>query len=176
MSSYHFPFKLGSRVVELGGGTTPLFRPNLDIMLGENVDYVCDLAEGIPLKDGEWDGIWCQFCLEHIRHAKVRHFIAEAHRILKPGGVAVFITANLYEQAKKLVETDEWNDGLVNMVFGGDPDYPGNYHHTGFSPKFAYKLFKEAGFYQVRIGPLAGCITDMLIEATKSQAQVEVAA
>ena len=143
-------------------------------MLGPSVDLVCDLAEGIPLQSDEWDGVFSQFCLEHIRHARVRHFISEVHRILKPGGVAVLITANLYEQAKKLVETDDWNDDLVYMVFGGNPDYAGNYHMTGFSPRFAYRLFKEAGFYQVRIAPLPGCITDMLVECTKSKASVEV--
>lgn len=168
-------FPPNAKVAELGGDLVhPQFRPNLNCVPGPAVDIICDLADGIPLETEAWDGIFAQFILEHIRHARVRRFISELHRVLRPGGKAILVTANLYEQAKRLVASDEWNDDLVHMVFGGAPDYLGNYHVTGFSPRFAWRLFKEAGFYEVKVGPLAQCATDMVIEAVKSGARVEV--
>lgn len=168
-------FPTNARVVELGGDLVhPQFRPNLNCVPGPAVDIICDLADSIPLETEGYDGIFAQFILEHIRHARIRRFIGELHRVLKPGGKAILITANLYEQAKRLVASEEWADDLVYMVFGGSPDYPGNFHHSGFSPRFAWRLFKEAGFYEVKIAPLPNCATDMIIEAVRSGAGVEV--
>lgn len=108
----------------------------------------------------------------------VRDFISEVHRILKPGGVAVIICSNLLEQAKILIEREEWDDDLIHMVYGGKPDYPENYHHLGLSPQYAIKLFSEAGFHSVTIyeHPVAKAIwgrsSDMIIEAQKSRAVI----
>ena len=120
-----------------------------------------------------YDGVFSRFAPEHISWRKVRCFISEAHRILRPGGVAVFITANLLEQARKLTQTEPWNDNLVGMVFG-DNDYPENTHRCGFSPAYAATLMKGAGFFDVKVMPLPECPTDMIIEARKSMAQIAV--
>ena len=42
------PFKNGDKVLEIGGGENPRFRPNVDIRAGNNVDFVADLSQGIP--------------------------------------------------------------------------------------------------------------------------------
>lgn len=162
------PFTVDSKVVELGGDVEhPIFRPNLSDRVGPAVDTVCDLNELFPLETESWDGVFGGFVIEHIRHAKLRQFISETYRVLKDGGAACFITANLLEQARRLVETAEWSDELIHMLFGGSPDYPGNYHHTGFSPKWAMRLFFEAGFIRVDVKPHPACATDMIIEAWK---------
>ena len=157
----------------MGGGDKPLFHPNIDIRPMPSVDIVADLNQDWPVGSEEFDGVFSQFILEHISWRNVRRFIANTHRVLKPGGVAFFITANLLEQARKLVNSEDWNDDLICMIFG-DNDYPENTHRCGFSPKYAYKLFKEAGFYEVRIGPLPWCETDMWIYSRKSKAKVIV--
>ena len=56
--SYTFPFYKGQKVVELGGGTKPYFRPNLDVRAAENVDIVADLNETLPLDDDEYEGVF----------------------------------------------------------------------------------------------------------------------
>jgi len=165
--------------MELGGGPDhPVFRPNLDVRPGPCVDIVANLNEPLPIESESYDGVFSQFLLEHLRLTKLRGFLSEVHRILKPGGMAVIITANLLEQAKVLVEREEWNDDLIYMVFGGNPDYPENYHHCSLSPQYALKLFRGAGFHRITIfeHPVAkqiwGKSTDMIIQAEKSGARI----
>jgi predicted SAM-dependent methyltransferase len=171
---YRLPFPPGGRVIELGGGDRPKYHPNIDARWIPGVDLVADLGFPLPIPGGEWDGVYCQYALEHVSWRRVRTTIAEMHRLLKPGGVAVVITANLREQCRVLAEAQEWNDDLISTVFG-DQDYPGNTHQSGFSPEYATRLFKEAGFHEVKIYPIETELgpTDMLLEAYKSKVVLE---
>lgn len=165
--TYSFPFNADQKLIELGGGANPTLRPNMDFRPGPTVDIVGDLSQPLPFEAASFDGVLCTYALEHISWRKVKEFIAEVYRILRNGGKAVFITANLREQAKRLVNTEEWTDNEVCMIFG-DQDYlPGNMHLTGFSEQSAIRLFREAGFSQVMVMPHPNTITDMIIEVTK---------
>lgn len=168
---YSFPFKDDQRIVEFGGGENALFHPNVDIRPGFGVEVVADLNQRLPLEDNKWDGAFSRYQIEHISWRKVRGFISEVYRILAPGASAVFITANLLEQAKILTELPAFEDRWICMVFGdqnyeGD-DWTANAHFCGFSPEFAGRLFKEAGFETVTILPLPVWRGDMIIEAKK---------
>ena len=177
MQGYSLPFKPTDKVIELGGGDNPVFRPNVDVRPGPKVDITADLNERLPFDSDQFDGIFSQFLLEHLRLPKLRGFLSEVYRILKPNGLAVIICANLLEQARVLIEREEWNDDVIYMVFGGNPDYLENYHHLGLSPAYAVKLLAEAGFGEVAIyeHPLAkqiwGHSTDMIIHAKKVKPQ-----
>ena len=176
--TYTLPFAQSDQVIELGGGDTPVFPTNVDSRPGPHTTLVADLNEPLPLENDSYDGVFSQFLLEHLRLPKLRGFLMEVHRILKPGGIAVIITANLLEQARVLIEREEWEDDLIYMIFGGKPDYPENYHHSSLSPQYAFRLFKEAGFVEVTFyeHPVAkqimGRSTDMIIEARKSGARI----
>ena len=140
MPNYLLPFKQEAKVLEIGGGPNPIFRPNLDIRAGPAVDIVHDANEPLPIESESYEGCFSQFLMEHLHLSKVRGFLSEIHRILKPGGIACIITANLLEQAKLLIEKEnEWTDDLIIMVFGGNPDYPENYHKSSMSPAYAIK-------------------------------------
>lgn len=171
MQEYTFPFKPGDKVLEVGGGDRPQFRPNLDCRQLPTVDIVADLNEPWPIESEAYNGVFGMYIIEHISWRRVRQFISETHRILRPSGIGVMITANLLEQARKLVEMPEWSDQLVCMIFG-DNDYPENTHRCGFSPQYAIKLFREAGFHEVTILEHPACKTDMILEARKSGASV----
>lgn len=176
-NEYRLPFKPGMQVIELGGGATPRFHPNADVRWLPQVDIVCDFNYPLTIPTGEYDGIYCSYAIEHISWRKVRGLIAECHRILKPGGVGVVITANLKEQCRVLAQAEEWNDDLVCTIFGDQnyqPGWDGNAHHCGFSPEYAIRLFTEAGFYEVKVFPIQTGLgsTDMLIEARKSKAVI----
>jgi SAM-dependent methyltransferase len=154
-------------ILEIGGGTNPRYRPNLDIRPGPTVDIVSDLNKPLPLSNDCYEHVYSAYAIEHIGWRNVKAFIRELHRILKPNGTCLVVTANLLEQCRKLVETKEWNDDLIGMVFGGQ-DYNENSHSCGFSPDYAIKLFREAGFSGVSVRPLnPEVITDMIIEARK---------
>ncbi len=177
MLPFNLPFGEKDRVVELGGGDVPVYHPNVDIRPGPKVDIVADLNERLPFKDGEWDGVFSQFLMEHLKLSRVRPFLGEVHRILRPGGMAIIITANLLEQAHIIIER-ETTDELINMIFGGNPDYEENYHHSSLTPSYAVRMLREAGFYQVQVfeHPVAkqimGRSTDMILVARKSGAIV----
>lgn len=178
MPSYSLPFKPTDKVIELGGGDNPVFPENVDIRPGPKTSIVADLNEPLPIESESYDGVFSQFLMEHLHLSKVRGFISEVHRILKPSGIAVVITANLLEQAKILIEREEWTDDLIYMIFGGTPDYLENYHKSSMNPNYAIKLFRGAGFHSVTVyeHPVAKAIwgksTDMIIQAKKSGARI----
>lgn len=171
----HSMFPRNAKVLELGCGDKPLRHDalwhTLDCRWLPQVDIVTSLEYSLPVPSESYDGIYGRYYIEHLSWRKIRSHISELHRILRPGGKVILVTANLLEQAKKLIEAKEWSDGLICMIFG-DLDYPQNSHKAGFSPEYAVKLFKEAGFYSVEVNPLPECSTDLVIVATKSKARL----
>jgi len=166
--SYILPFTKEDNVIELGGGTRPYFRPNLDVRAADNVDIVANFHDPLPINDSEYNGIFSSYCIEHIGWRKLRHFIKECYRILKNGGTAVFITANTEKQMQWVLDHDEWDDNCSCIIFG-DQDYDDNTHKNSLNPKHAIKLFREAGFKNIRVVPHGELATDMIIEASKKE-------
>jgi len=154
------------KVVELGGGENPRYHPNLDVRKLPNVDIVADFEKALPLPDNEYDLVYSSYAIEHISWRKVKTFIKEVYRILKSGGKAEIITANLLEQCKAAVTTKEWTEDISCTIFGGQ-EHEYSVHKCGFSPEYAVKLFREAGFHRVEVTQHPHCVTDMVVEAYK---------
>lgn len=160
------------KVCELGGGDQPTYcgrygnGVNVDVRAFDTVDVVANLEEPLPLPSEEYDLVFSKFAIEHLSWRKIGGFVAEVYRILKTGGNAVVITANLLEQAKVLVSKPVWDGSESNLIFGGQ-DHEGNYHKNGMSPEYAVRLFRKAGFSNILVQPLPGCATDMVINARK---------
>jgi muramidase (phage lysozyme) len=85
------------RIVELGGGDRPRSRPNVDCRPGPSVDEVADFNKPLPFKDGEFDGAFSQYALEHVSWRNVRAFLKlirkgesglgqDAYRMIVGGG------------------------------------------------------------------------------------------
>lgn len=168
---YQLPFKPDQTIVELGGGATPQFRPNVDMLAGPTVDIVADISKPLPIPTNSYDGLFCSYVLEHVSWRSVASCLKETLRILKPEGQAVFIIPNTYEQCKWALAQEEWTEAQSQCLFG-DQNYAGdswdaNAHHTGFSPDSAFKLFSEAGYVNIIIMPHPNTVTDMIIEARK---------
>ncbi len=155
--------------IELGGDPDkPWIRPNLNIIAGPAVDHVCDVSDGIPIESQSVGLVFSSFVLEHIRHCKLPAFLRDVYRVLVRRGVTLMVTANLQGQCKLLVESDHWEDDFPYLIFGGNPDVAGNYHMTGFSPEYAVRVFRRAGFERVGVWdypPFPGL--EMIIEAWK---------
>jgi len=150
-------------VLEIGGGGNPMHRPNMDIRPGPTVDIVADLNKKFPIDDASYSYVYCAYMIEHLSWRSIGGFLSEVKRILKPGGSAMFITANLLEQCRKAVQTEVWDENIPGMIFGGQ-DYPENSHRAGFSPAYAITLFYNAGFKDILVSPHPNCKTDMIIE------------
>ena len=169
--SYTLPFSPQMKVIELGGGNRPYFRPNLDVRSGENIDIVADFNEPLPLGDGEYEGVFSSYCIEHLSWRKVRLFISEVFRVLRRGGRAVFITANTERQMRHVLGHDEWDDDCSCIIFG-DQDYPENTHRNSLNPRYAIRLMREAGFANILVVPHGALGTDMIIEAQKLTGEI----
>lgn len=92
-----------------------------------------DLTEPLPFADHSFDALWCSEVLEHL--FSPLQAIAEAQRVLKPGGVALFTTP--YHGLIK-------NLGIALFAFDRhyDPKYP---HIRFFTKKTLTGLIRETG-------------------------------
>lgn len=156
------------RTIELGGGNNPQYRPNYDIRNLQNVDMVIDLNYPIPVPDNSYDLIYSRYFVEHVSYKNVDNLLREMYRILVPAGNIVIITANLFEQAKVLVNTSQWNQKLISMIFG-DQNYNENAHQCGFSPEYIIRILTNIGFKNIKIEPIYTEVgpTDMTVLAQK---------
>lgn len=166
------------KLIELGGGATPLIRPNVDIRPcsdaqgNPTVDFIANFEEPLPIKSEEFDGVFCQFVIEHLSWRKVPGFLKEVFRILKPGGKVVFVTANTPAQIKFIQEnTSGWDEKnpfeSFSCILFGDQDYPDNTHRNFMSPVIIKELLHEAGFSSYDVHPYGSRETDMVVEAVR---------
>jgi methionine biosynthesis protein MetW len=105
-----------------------------------------DLNEGqVPLPDGGADGVRANQVIEHV--ANPLRFLAEAHRILRPGGVFVATTPNIrylrhlvrlvisghgpITSGRALRTLDVWDDGHIHFFTARDLEWLAK--ATGFS-------------------------------------------
>jgi len=99
--------KLGDDVLEVGSRA---HRPNawwignrdlaqgewtgMDFQAGDNVDVVADLHALPGGWTGRFSGVLCSEVMEHVRNPDLA--LREMHRVLCPGGVAVFTTLTAF--------------------------------------------------------------------------------
>lgn len=159
-------------VIELGGGLVPQFHPNVDVRhcfdaQGETtVDFTADFGAPLPIKSSEWDVVFSRYAIEHVSWRQIPTFVSEIYRILKPGGIAMIVTANGEAQMRWALAQPEW-DERISQCLCGDLDYPENGHKVLFNPSWAMRLFRKAGFSRVITHPHGELDTDMVIEARK---------
>lgn len=115
------------RVLEVGPGpanqTTAFLANTFDAVEGLDIDPDAqtnpDLAHcylydggGWPCEAKSYDAVVSNYVLEHV--ADPRAFVAEAHRALKPGGVFLFRTPNLWHYTSLVSRlTPHWFHNLV---------------------------------------------------------------
>lgn len=176
----------GTRLLELGGGSQPMTRPNMDVRRLPTVDIVHSLDEfPYPIPDNLCDGVLGKFIAEHLSWKIVGAFCDELYRITAPGGVVVLVTPNTEAQCRHVLaeisRTGKFTQDLESMLFGGQ-GYKEDRHICAWSPKRAEERFFKAGFYQVLTQPVDFSwpppaeekMTDLVIEARKSKAEVRI--
>lgn len=184
MSDIQLRTKPGEVVAELGGGASPLVRPNFDVRACQDaagnptVDGVMNFEEPLPIDSETLDGVFSRYVIEHLSWRKVPFFLAEVYRVLKPGGKVVFITANTLAQIDWLLKHPQGWDGKgffesASCVLFGDQDYPENAHKNFMSPDVAKKLFTDVGFEMMSVDPYGERDTDLVIQARKLPVQQE---
>ena len=166
-------------IVELGGGFSPSYCKrygtgiNMDVLDHELVDIKHDLRIlPLPLKDNEVDEIYSKFFLEHVSWRILPKFIKDVHRILKPGGRAVFIVPDLRKQMEFVMRREQFTlEPVVQMIFGDqnyeDDKWQWNAHASSCSSELYEALFKQAGFSHFHSSPLPNWFTDIEITGIK---------
>ncbi len=187
LESINFVKHSGQKLLELGGGANryPQADVNVDVRQcfdpqgNPTVDFSVDFNEPLPICSEEWDGVLCRYALEHISWRKVRGFVSEVFRILKPGGKVCIITANTEAQIEWIKNNSDGWDGKdsfdsFSCVIFGDNDYPENSHKCFFNPTLLYKLFSEAGFQDVVIQSYGARDTDLALVAVRPKVSPDI--
>jgi glycosyltransferase involved in cell wall biosynthesis/predicted SAM-dependent methyltransferase len=162
------------KIIELGGGSIPLFRPNMDMRKLPTVDIVCDLEEKWPIENESYDGVFGKFVIEHMSWRAIPHFAEECFRILKIGGSIMMIGPNTLEQCKEITRRNRITIEENAMIFGGQEERGWNEHKAAFSPEYTREILTKAGFDRIEIEPLPACNTDMCIKAWKGKKEVKI--
>jgi len=166
--SITLPFKPDDKVLEIGGGESPLFRPNMDIRKLPTVDIVHDCSVfPWPIPGSSFNGVFAKFLIEHPSWRKTADIIREAFRVLKPDGFLILISPNTLEQCREIARRGRIGIEESAMLYGGQEEGDWNTHRAAFSPDYMRSLCQQAGFEKVNILPLPNCATDMITIARK---------
>ncbi|MCP3822606.1 glycosyltransferase [Streptomyces sp. A3M-1-3] len=156
--------------VQIGGGAHRIDGFfNIDAV--PPADLLWDVREGIPLHDGTVRTLFSEHFMEHIDYPRsVKHYVAEAHRVLAAGGRivtgvpdAAFALSQYpgpLDQSAEMIERwyarrDCRNDintrlDLVNLAFRDqDDDHRYTPHLWAYDHEKLVQLFIEAGFAAV---------------------------
>jgi glycosyltransferase involved in cell wall biosynthesis/predicted SAM-dependent methyltransferase len=170
--SITLPFKAGDKVLEVGGGSDPLFHPAMDIRsIPGKVDIVhnCEHTPW-PIESASFDGVFAKFLIEHIGWRWVLPVLTEMRRVLRPGGMMILIGPNTLEQCKEITRRNRITIDESAMLYGGQEFAEGgdgdqNLHKSAFSPDYMRQLCQQAGFEGVDIQQLGNVVTDMVTVA-----------
>lgn len=80
-----------------------------------------NLKNGIPFPDGSVDAVYHSHLLEHLDRDVVPVFLAEAKRVLKPGGVHRIVVPDLEFETKRYLQSLE--DALAGKVTPADHEW-----------------------------------------------------
>lgn len=85
---------LHTRNLDVGAGAYPVTPDSVtvDSQPGKHPDFEADLARGLPFPDGSFDSVTLLEVLEHFHAADQAGVLAEAARVLEPGGQLVLTT------------------------------------------------------------------------------------
>ncbi len=176
------------RFLELGAGEHPTVHPHclggpdvaVDVRSCFNeqgqptIDFQMDVEQiPWPIGSDEFDGLVAHFVLEHVGYPCVPEVLKEALRVLKPGCKVVIAVPNTDAQIKWIQTHSEGWDGkdafesCSEVLFGTQNERTAGGHQSYWNPAVAIKLFRDAGFDQVKTFPYGERATDMVIEAVK---------
>lgn len=130
----------GARILGLDLSADLLARARLRLAGVANVHHVRGNAEQLPCPDASMDAVYGSSVLHHL---DLQTALAEAFRVLRPGGRAAFAEPNILNPQVAVM----FHLGLTKRYFGVSPD------EMAFSRFRAARAMRRAGFVDVRIRP-----------------------
>jgi SAM-dependent methyltransferase len=140
-------FTLQGAVIDLGGSRksayTNDFKGNFSLTVAnfeaiEPGDIALDLEQPFSVRDESYDVALCINVLEHIFN--YQNVISETHRILKPGGQAIFAVPFLIQV------------------------HPSPHDYWRYTNETLVRLFTEAGFTQVTVEPIGTGVCSAIVQ------------
>lgn len=162
------------RFLEIGPGISRLEGfETLNIIDGNNVDYIADISQKLPFADNSFDLIYASHVIEHVPWFLQKQLFAELNRILKSNGILeiwvpdfgkVLDVAHAYiTSGQNQTDKDGWyrfNDEKDVMTwvngriftYGDGTANPMsfNWHRCVFTFDFLNNLFQKAGFADIQ--------------------------
>jgi predicted SAM-dependent methyltransferase len=132
---------------------------NVDVE-GAAADFLVDITRPLRLPDDYFDALYGSEVIEHIDLNQGRRFLAEAYRVLKPGGVIRLTTPDapeicrVYLGTNPCVGVDDFRNGWLEGEFS--PEIWVNSQFNGYGHKHVYSFeslaqeLGHAGFTQIR--------------------------
>lgn len=68
-----------------------------------------DIVKGLPIKEGDCDGVYCSHVLEHLSIADFRLALKNVYDYLKPGGTFRLVVPDLEKLARRYTESNSPN-------------------------------------------------------------------
>lgn len=141
---------MNTEVIELGGGFSPIFHPNLDMqkVIGK-VDIISDVRRGLPFITECCNHVYSAHLIEHLFYRDGEAFLKEIWRILKLGGKAEIICPDLEE----LVEQYK-REGLTDRVWGafcGGHNNCLDVHHAVYDERALRNAMENVGFKIIEV-------------------------
>lgn len=144
----------GGLWLNLGCGTHHAAAPwlNTDTVANDNThpDLVVTPADPVPFPDASADRVYLGHVLEHIEHARVPGFLADVHRVLRPGAELLVTGPDVYRTITR------WRDGaepwvlvcsvLEHAALPGSTDWPEALHQWNCHEARVLEFLADAGF------------------------------
>jgi len=108
-------------------------------------DITADVTKGLPFADNSLDEVCCCQFFDHLHRDDALKFIAEAYRVLKPGGVIDIEFGDLLETCKSIVRGELKQ---IQNIYGAQR-YPFDLHRWGYTPEMLYNILVAQGFHSV---------------------------
>lgn len=162
------------RFLEIGPGfeRLPGFE-TLNIVGGNDIDYIFDASKRLPFEDNTFDLIYASHILEHIPWYKTEEVLLDWVRVLKPGGILEIWVPNGLKICETLLKAELedinqteldgwykfnpsknpylWASGRIFSYGDGTGNLNHfNWHRAIFTPKYCNSLFQKIGLINIR--------------------------
>jgi predicted SAM-dependent methyltransferase len=118
---------------------------NVDILPGLHRVYL-DASDMAGLPDGSFDAVLCEHMIEHVPSLTGQAIIQSTYRVLKPGGVARFVTPDLERLARLIISPGAGELRYSTLLHDFLQDYGIRKRYPGLtSVDFVNIAFKEWG-------------------------------
>ena len=123
----------------------------LNILKGEDVDYLGDISDLSQFKENSIDEIYASHVVEHVNQKNIKKTLAGIHRVLKDSGKFYVSVPDLDVLCRIFIAKDapiKVKYHVMRMMFGGQTDEY-DFHYFGWNFEFLEEYLTIAGFNKI---------------------------